>query len=50
VVVLALLAFLYAFWAIGGAGQEAVYWGFLLLLAGIQVYLWTVRGRGREQG
>jgi APA family basic amino acid/polyamine antiporter len=45
VVILALLAFLYAFWAIGGAGQEAVYWGFLLLLAGIPVYLWTVRGR-----
>ena len=33
------LAFLYALWAIAGAGHEIVYWGFLLLLAGIPVYI-----------
>ena len=28
--------------AIGGAGQETVYWGFLLLLAGLPVYTFVV--------
>ena len=36
--VIAALAFVYAIAAIGGAGQETVYWGFLLLLAGLPVY------------
>ncbi len=35
------LAFLYSLWAIGGAGRDTVYWGFLLLLAGIPVYIWA---------
>ncbi len=34
------LAFLYTIWAIYGAGQKAVFWGFLLLLAGIPFYVW----------
>ena len=33
------LAFLYALWAVGGSGEETVYWGFLLLLAGLPVYV-----------
>jgi APA family basic amino acid/polyamine antiporter len=33
-------AFLYSLWTIGGSGQETVYWGFLLLMAGIPVYVW----------
>ena len=37
------LAFTYALWAIGGAGAEVVYWGFLLLMAGLPVYVWVVR-------
>jgi APA family basic amino acid/polyamine antiporter len=37
------LAFAYSLWAIGGAGAEVVYWGFLLLLAGLPVYVWVVR-------
>lgn len=41
--VIASLAFLYSLWAIGGAGIDAVYWGFLLLLAGLPVYIWVVR-------
>lgn len=32
------LAFLYSVWAVAGAGREAVYWGFILLLAGLPVY------------
>ena len=35
--------FLYSVWAVGGAGEEVVYWGFLLLLSGIPVYVWTKR-------
>lgn len=41
--VVAGLAFCYALWAIGGAGAEVVYWGFLLLMAGLPVYVWMAR-------
>ena len=44
----ALLAFAYTLWAIAGAGYEVVFKGFLLLMAGIPVYVWmrwqTARG------
>jgi APA family basic amino acid/polyamine antiporter len=36
----ALLAFGYSLWAIAGAGYEVVFKGFLLLLAGIPIYVW----------
>ena len=36
---LGLLAFAYAAWTIGGSGYKTVTWGFLLLLAGIPVYV-----------
>jgi APA family basic amino acid/polyamine antiporter len=39
----AVLAFAYAIVAIAGAGFETVYWGFLLLLLGLPVYVWIVR-------
>ena len=39
----AALAFGYALWAIGGAGADVVYWGFLLLIAGLPVYVWVRR-------
>ncbi len=42
-VVAAALAFAYSLWAIGGAGPEVVYWGFLLLIAGLPVYVWVMR-------
>lgn len=41
--VVAGFAFLYSLWAIGGAGAETVYWGFLLLMAGLPVYVWVSR-------
>lgn len=41
--VVAGLAFTYALWAIGGAGQETVYWGFLLLMSGLPVFVWITR-------
>ena len=37
---IALLAFLYSMWALGGSGEESVYWGFLLLMAGVPLYAW----------
>lgn len=39
---LALVGFVYTLWAIWGAGRDIVYWGFLLLLAGVPVYVWVV--------
>ena len=36
-------AFVYAMFAIGGAGAETVFYGFLLLLAGLPVYVWLRR-------
>jgi len=38
-------AALYAMWSIYGAGQEVVFWGFLLLLSGLPVYVWLQRGK-----
>ncbi|MBM3750824.1 MAG: amino acid permease [Acidimicrobiia bacterium] len=37
------LAFSYSLWAIGGAGPETVYWGFLLLMAGLPVFVFVRR-------
>ena len=39
-IVISALAFAYSVWAIYGAGQEVVFYGLLLLLAGIPVYVW----------
>ena len=44
-VVLSVAAFAYSLWAIAGAGQEIVYWGFIFLMAGVPVYVWI---RSRE--
>jgi len=41
VLVIALLALVFAIWTIIGAGGEAVMWGLVLLAAGIPVYLWV---------
>jgi len=43
------LAFLYSLWTIGGSGRDTVYWGFLLLMGGIPIYVWN-RWRRMEQG
>ena len=39
------LAFAYSVWAIAGAGADVVYWGFLLLMAGLPVYVKVKGGR-----
>jgi APA family basic amino acid/polyamine antiporter len=50
--VLASAAFSYALWAIAGAGQEVVFWGFLCLLGGGPIYVLMQRrpaGRGEPE-
>lgn len=44
-ILLPAVGFAYALWAVIGAGQETVYLGFLLLLAGLPLYVW-LRARG----
>ncbi len=45
--IIAVLALLYSLWAIVGIGKDVVFWGFLLLLAGVPIYWMQVRKRGR---
>jgi APA family basic amino acid/polyamine antiporter len=47
-IVVGSLAFAYSLWAIAGSGQSSVYWGFLLLLAGIPFYIGVVYKRNAE--
>ncbi len=39
-ILLGVLAFGFCLWVMTGSGQEVVYWGFLLLMAGIPFYVW----------
>jgi APA family basic amino acid/polyamine antiporter len=41
---ISLLAFTYALWAVAGAGADVVYWGFLLLLVGVPVFVFKGSG------
>ncbi|MGH8113766.1 MAG: amino acid permease [Rhodanobacteraceae bacterium] len=41
--VLACAAFAFSLWAVIGAGEDAVYWNFVLLALGIPLYVWQVR-------
>jgi len=43
------LGFLYALWAIYGSGEDVVFYGFLLLLAGIPVYVMIRVRQARER-
>jgi basic amino acid/polyamine antiporter, APA family len=40
-VIVAALGFGYAFWAMIGSGQKTIAWGFLLLMAGLPVYVYV---------
>jgi len=41
----AIVAFLISMWVIAAAGEESVYWVFLLLMAGIPVYVFVTRNK-----
>jgi APA family basic amino acid/polyamine antiporter len=43
--VTAAAAFIYSVYAVGGAGAETVYWGFLLLVCGLPVFVGMKRGQ-----
>ncbi|WP_421765665.1 amino acid permease [Ekhidna sp.] len=45
---LASVAFLFAIWAIAGSGVEIVYWGFILLMLGIPLYVWMLIRKNKE--
>jgi APA family basic amino acid/polyamine antiporter len=47
-IILGAMAFAYSLWAIAGAGQSAVYWGFILLMAGVPFYVWIVYQRSKD--
>ena len=47
-ILLALLAFSFSLWAIAGAGQETVYWGFIFLIAGTPFYVWIILNNKNE--
>jgi APA family basic amino acid/polyamine antiporter len=44
----AIVAFLICMWVIAAGGEESVYWVFLLLMAGIPVYVFVTRNRSVE--
>jgi APA family basic amino acid/polyamine antiporter len=48
-IVVAVLALLFAFWALAGSGYQAAYYGLFCLLLGVPVYIWLKVGR-REYG
>ncbi len=37
------LAFLFALWAAAGTGRDSLYWGTLVMLAGLPIYVWQKR-------
>ena len=43
----AIVAFLVCVWVMAAAGEESVYWVFLLLMGGIPVYVFVARDRAR---
>jgi len=44
--IIAVLALLYSLWAISGTGRTTVFWGFVLMLAGLPIYWWQARKVG----
>lgn len=46
-IVLSLLACAFSIWGIAGSGVVTVYWGFLLMMAGVPVFVW-IQGRRRS--
>tara|TARA_R110002072_G_scaffold237600_1_gene394951 strand:+ start:4364 stop:5758 length:1395 start_codon:yes stop_codon:yes gene_type:complete len=47
--IISIAAFVYSLWAIYGSGAETVFYGFLLLLLGIPVYVWMQREQRSDQ-
>ena len=41
-IAIAAISFAFSLWAVIGSGQQVVYWGFVLLMAGIPFYVWII--------
>jgi APA family basic amino acid/polyamine antiporter len=41
-IILALSAFSFSLWAVSGSGQDTVFYGFIILMAGIPLYVWMI--------
>jgi APA family basic amino acid/polyamine antiporter len=48
VTIIASVSFVFSIWALYGSGMEAVFWGFLVLVAGIPIYTWR-KWRSKKQ-
>jgi len=48
-IAISIMAFIFSLWSIMGAGLEVVYWGFVLLMAGVPFYVWIVYKKTREE-
>ncbi len=48
-IALASMAFLFSLWIVTGAGQETVYFGFILLMSGIPFYIWMLWKNKRQK-
>lgn len=49
-VAIGVLGFAYSIWALYGTGEQAIFWGFLVLMAGIPLYTWRQwRNRVHEE-
>lgn len=48
-ILLGIIAFGYALWNIAGTGKEAVYYGFLLLMASVPFYVWVAYKKNSEK-
>ena len=46
-ITLATLSFLFFMWMVYGTGQETVFWGFLLTVSSIPIYVWAVWKRDK---
>ena len=48
-ILLASTAFLFSMWMIIGSGQETVYWGFLLSMSSVPIYVWAIWKRDHDK-
>lgn len=49
VVLLTIAAFVFSLWMVVGSGQETVYWGFLLSMSSVPIYVWAMWKRGKDK-
>ncbi len=47
-IAIATIAFTFSIWAIAGSGATVVYWGFILLMAGLPIYVWMLIRKNRK--